>query len=641
MATPKKNKKPTTAETKRVLAQEKLHQIDAANKYTTIKTELALRNTLSTAPYRGFIAVDTETTGLDTLTCRMHGFSMCWNPHFSYWVPLDESDPDGNAKKLALLTKELDMGKTVILANAEYDIPVLGRHGCPVGEFVDVLKAVRLLYPNEKMFSLKDASEKLLDEVTVGMRELLGCKKDEVRFADISPDNQRIYACQDADLTRRLWTLFDTGKRHGYRNIPRPLDEVDNGIWKLEHDITPAVISMQTNGIAVDVKEAATQTEKLDKLIAANVKKLQALYDDPDIEFNLRSTSHKRHLLYDILKLTPSGYTDIKREPSTKKEFLEEMREMHEAVGLIIDGMSWLTLRNSFTAAIPGHVHPETGRVHPSLWALGTATGRFSCSKPNLQNVPKTIEDNFPVNVRDIFVASPGYTFIDLDYSQIELMLAAWMSQEPVWCEAYRCGVDVHEETAKWIYDIKEVSPAQRDKAKRANYSLLYGQGIDGFARKNGLERNEAANLIEKWLSTVGQFIAWRNMVKTNARATGKAYTYYRRMRSMDGIHSDDRSIKTKWERRAVSHTIQGTAADLMKIAMVRVWKRLPKQDPTIRLQLQVHDELLFEVRDDMVNEVVKMIVDKMTIKPKDFVPLKVDVKTGKKWGSVETWKGE
>jgi len=633
-----KAKKVTATEAKKIAAQDKLHEIDSANKYMLIKTKLALKHTLSTAMGE-FIAIDTETTGLDILTCCMHGFSMCWAPHFSYWIPLPESDADGNAEKLTLLAKAL-ASKTTVLANAEYDVPVLERHGCPIGKFVDVLKAVRLLYPNEKMFSLKDASEKLLGERTVTMQELLGYKKDEIRFSDISPDNQRIYACQDADLTKKLWTFFDTGKRYGYKDISRPLDKVDNGIWKLEHDISPAIVSMRTNGIAADIDEAMMQTKKLDAMIATNVEKLQTLYDDQDVKFNLRSTSHKRRLLYDILKLTPSGYTAIKHEPSTKAEFLEEMREAHEAVGLIIDGMSWSTLRNSFTAAIPEHIHPQTGRVHPSLWALGTATGRFSCSKPNLQNVPKTIEDNFPVNVRNIFVSSPGYTFVDCDYSQIELMLAAWMSREPIWCEAYRNGVDVHTETAKWIYGVTEVSPIQRDGAKRANYSLLYGQGVDSFARKNGLDRGEAENLVRNWLSTVGQFTAWRDIIKASACACGKAYTYYNRMRPMDGIHSDNKSIKSKWERRAVSHTIQGTAADLMKIAIARVWKRLPpKEDLGVKLLLQVHDELLLEVRDDIVDEIAKIVVDRMTIRLKDFVPLKVDVKIGKRWGSVKQWK--
>jgi DNA polymerase-1 len=328
---------------------------------------------------------------------------------------------------------------------------------------------------------------------------------------------------------------------------------------------------------------------------------------------------------------TPTG------QGSTEAQYLEAIRHEHEAVGVIIEAMSFSVLQRSFTSALPGKINPVTGRVHPSLWPMGTSTGRFSCSDPNLQNVPKKIGDDSPVNIRDAFVSRPGWTLVDCDYSQIELMIATWLSGEPMWWRAYVNGEDVHRNTAIKVYGVDDPTDKQRDDGKEGNYKLLYGQGARNFGRKYGMTLEKAEQFVDAWIAAVPRFAVWREKVKMDARRTGKAHTHFGRERPMDGIFSDDRKTAGEWERRAVSHTVQGTAADLMKMAIVRVHKALSER-PSLpaAMLLQIHDELLFEVRDDAIEEATELIRDRMTIVLDGFVPLKVDVKTGKTWGSCK-----
>lgn len=623
MAPEKKNKKTTAGEAKQALVREKLRHQDNGAIYVQIDNIDKLNESLNDALRdndEGFLAVDTETDGLNTAVCDILGFSFCGTERQAYWVPLHGDLVEEKAAKLTVLAYYLEC-VTALFYNAEFDIGVLEKHGCAVGDFQCVMKAAHFYNPNAPSFGLKQVAEKLLGAQTVEMKEILNCKKDEVDFMKLAPNEQRIYGCQDADLTMQLWDIFNPAIPDKHRQI-----------WDLEHALTRPVIAMKHAGVMIDPDKMKEFDDILRAEIESRVEKLRKWSSNPD--FNLRSPLQKQKLLYEKLGLTIPWRTPT-GQGSTEAQYLEAIRHEHEAVGVIMEAMSFSVLQRSFTSVLPGKIDIVTGRMHPSLWPMGTSTGRFSCSMPNLQNVPKDVGDDSPVNIRNAFVSRPGWSFIDCDYSQIELMIAAWLSKEPLWWEAYVNGEDVHRNTAMKIYGVSDPTDKQRNDGKGGNYQLLYGQGAKNFGRKYGMPLEKAEQFVDAWIAAVPRFAAWRERVKMDARQTGKAHTYFGRLRPMDGIFSDDRKTAAEWERRAVSHTIQGTAADLMKMAIVRVHKELTKHPslPT-EMILQVHDELLSEARDDAVGEATGLIRDRMTIMLDGFVPLKVDVKTGKKWGS-------
>jgi len=325
---------------------------------------------------------------------------------------------------------------------------------------------------------------------------------------------------------------------------------------------------------------------------------------------------------------------------------LQVIAHLHEVPKLMTEAASTNTNRTGFTNKLHKMID-EDGKLRSNFWATQVSTGRFCSSQPNLQNIPKTLEDG-AINIRDCFIADPGHTFIDIDYSQIELRVAASLSREPVWLKAFHEGKSVHKETANAIFGLNH-SDKEYKRAKTANFGILYGQTARAFSRMNNMSEIEAQLFIDGWYAAVPKVAEWIEKEKYHAWLTGYAETYFKRKRILqlnmfDSIDSEDKGIRAAWERKAISHIVQGTAADIMKIAIIRCHERIQKNNWPIQLLLTVHDEILFQTPDQFVDTAVPFLIDAMEFVIKDWVPITVDVEVGKRWGSLidyNTWVAE
>ena len=627
--------------------------MDRGCRYVEIKSVIELRKILN--GFGDTFAIDTETSGLDIRPGKteLYGFSICCEPAKAYWVPM----PTKACLKVLAAKAEKS---TLVMANAKYDIPILENHGVKVHDFQDVFIGVHLTWPNDKMTGgLKGLAEKHLTGVgsTLSMSKIIGVPKSKFMpgdFLKLSAKMQRIYGCQDADLTWRLWLLPELAETK----------EKQRGTWNLEHEIVRPVIHMEQAGVRINLDLLADQDKVLEQAYEIINKRVNEIasgerYGRPT-EINLRSWMQKSVMLFgdwnkktlshdkktaltDVngrllqpVEFTSSGYG------ATGKKFINSLRDKHPAVELLLHGSSLATLRSSFTSKIPGMVDDD-GKLRASFWPVGTATGRFSCSSPNLQNIPKCAGDYVPVNIRAAFVPDEGWIFVDADFSQIELRIPASLANEKVWIDAFAKGESPHVATAIKMFGA-DYTEEDYKKAKNQNFGALFGQTAYAFALLYNISEKKAQEFIDRWFETVPALIAWLGRRKRIAFQRGWAKTHFGRMRpltgngndgGMTGIWSDVPGERAKWERRAISQEVQGTAADIMKITMKRCYDRIivPAKFP-VEMLLTVHDELLFHTPKKHRDELVPMIRDAMELDIKGFVPLAVDIEAGSSWSS-------
>ena len=614
-ATKEKVKKKTKTEIKReeefALQQSYLDMWDR-NNYKLIHDYEQLHEVLT------FIgdefAIDTETSGLDIRKgyTDLYGISISSEEGTAYWIP-----------KLTVKMKRLFHKKfkksTVIMANAKYDIPILENHGMKVCDFADVFIGMHLTFPNDRGGGLKGLADTHLTGIgqTLLMHKLLQKPKSKIETGDfllLDKRTQRIYGAQDADLTWRLWQSKPC--QDAKRDYPE--------IWKLEHDIIRPTIHLETVGIRID-KELML---KQDAILEAEYIKLSKRVNEiarkhlgiKDLELNIRSTQQKSNLIFgqwdkdrevhDESKalrnskgepIRPIVRTDSGRG-STGKKFLGALRNENEAIDLILKASSLSTLRSHFTSKIPNELCDD-GKLRGSFWPIGAATGRFTSSKPNLQNIPKCAADYIPVNIRDCFTADEGWILINPDSAQIELRIAASLSGETVWIDAFADGISPHVATAVEMFG-KNYTEDEYKKSKNMNFGIVYGQTAYAFAMMYGISEDEAQGFIDRWKKAVPALTAWVERQRRECERTGIATTHFGRVRPMsssiydDNIWSSQRSIVESWKRKGVNFIVQGTAVDLLKMSMVRAYKQITQViDFPLQMLLTVHDELLFDGR--------------------------------------------
>jgi DNA polymerase-1 len=449
--------------------------------------------------------------------------------------------------------------------------------------------------------------------------EVAGKGKSQISFAEVTLDRAREYACEDADFTLRLRELFE----------PQLTEQKLDGLFReLEIPLIPVLARMETNGIRIDVPFFQEMNSKLESDLSCVREEIVEMAGE---EFNLNSTPQLREILFEklglpVLKRTKTG-------PSTDASVLEELAAMgHPLPTQLLEYRQLEKLRNTYVDALPRMVNPQTGRIHTSFNQTVAATGRLSSSDPNLQNIP--IRTELGREIRKGFVAEEGHLFFGADYSQIELRVLAHFSGDEAFVRAFREGIDVHKQTAAVIFDVglEEVTPEMRARAKTINFATLYGQGDFSLARQLEISREEAREFIEEYFRRFSGVRAFLDQQVDLARDQGYVETLGGRRRYIPEMQARNFNVRQFGERVAQNTPIQGTAADLIKMAMIRIHKLLESRFPSSKLLLQVHDELLLEVPEEEVEEVGRMVVEEMEGAMELDVPLAVDSAAGESW---------
>jgi DNA polymerase-1 len=579
----------------------------------------------------GRFAVDTETDHVDPLRARLVGISLAWEEGKGVYVPLGH-DYDGAPEQLALAEVQKRLGP--LLADPEfpkfaqnliYDAHVLGRHGLPVvGWDLDTMVAAFLLDSGRSSYSMDSLAEEYLGYTTIKYSEVAGKGAKQVTLNLVDVDRVTEYAAEDADVTLRLAgqlapRLDAAGLRELYDRIDGPL--------------LPVLVEMEANGIRVDTGLLQEMSAEMEGALETARGEIHSL---AGVEFNVDSPKQLREVLFDGLGLKPGRRTAKSGVASTDAQTLEELAGEHAIAGRILEYRELAKLKGTYVDALPKLVHPETGRVHTSYHPTGAATGRLSSSDPNLQNIPARTEAGR--RIRSAFVPEEGYRFLASDYSQVELRVLAHMAEDEELTEAFRAGEDIHRFTASRVFGVsdEEVTTTMRRRAKAVNFGILYGMSETRLAREQGIPRGEARGFIRAYFERFSSVRAYIDRVREQALQEAAVRTLFGRVRFFPQLHQRvNRAVQEQALRAAVNTTIQGTAADLMKLAMLRVDRELKRQGLSARVLLQVHDELLLEVPINLVSRVRTLVREAMEGVHRLAVPLVVDQKDGESWLEV------
>ena len=603
-------------------------QMSQDRDYEAVRTEEQLDAMLAALHEAGRFAFDTETTALDPMRAALVGLSFSVSPGRAWYVPVGHKEGDQLPLETVLarvrpLMESPDLAKCA--HNANYDVTILENYGvrCNNVDF-DTMIAAHLLGKTAGALGLKNMSLDVLGIEMTPIKDLIGTGKKQVTFdkIDIEPATQ--YAAADADMTGRLRAVLEQKvASQGFTNI---LDD-------MEMPLVPVLVSMQRHGIKMD----AGALHEMSRDLNQQMQQVEVdLYNSIGHTVNINSPQQLSDLLFNELglprtKRTKTGY-------STDANSLEGLKGLHPVVDNILEYRQISKLKSTYVDALPEMINPVTGRIHTSYNQTGSATGRISSSDPNLQNIP--VRTELGRQVRRAFVAdnAPEWLLFSADYSQIELRVLAHLSQDPGLLDAFRRGEDIHSSTASLMFDvpINEVDSDMRRIAKVLNFGVIYGLSPHGIAQQTGFSREEGANFIESYFSKYPGIRDYIETIKADARANNYVETLLGRRRYVPEINASNFNVRGGAERVAVNMPIQGTAADIMKLAMVRVHRRLQEDEMKTKMLLQVHDELVFETHQDELDAIKNVVFDEMPAAMDLDVTLKVDAKWGHSWGDME-----
>ena len=564
-------------------------------------------------------AFDAETTSTDPMYASLVGLSFSWADEQGVYVPTPLPDGTGTDAVLDMLGPLLEADTTKVGHNLKYDLLVLRRHGVEVGgPLVDTMVAHYLVAPEEN-HNLDDVARSVLNYKMVPISDLLGDGED-ISMRDVAVEETAPYACEDADIALRLADALEERLEE---------DELQEIAEEMEYPLVRVLAEMEHVGITVD-------TDVLDEIssrLESELSEIESeIYDLAGEEFNINSPQQLGVILFEKLDLpvvskTPTG------NPSTKESVLQELSTEHEIPGLVLDWRSTYKIKSTYLDALGELVHPETGRIHTSFNQTRTSTGRLSSSDPNLQNIP--IRTEVGREIRRAFVPRDGWKLMAADYAQIELRILASMSGDEAMIETFREEGDIHTDAAARVYDIdpSEVTSDQRSKAKEVNYGIPYGISPWGLAQRLRMPFDEANDLIKQYRKSYSGVSRLLNELVEQAQENGYAQTMLGRRRYLPDIDSSNSNQRSAAERVAVNMPIQGTQADMIKIAMNRIHERLADATWDAEMLLQVHDELVFELPPDEVDEVRSMVEAEMRdALPLDDVPVVIDIGVGDHW---------
>ncbi|WP_109125429.1 DNA polymerase I [Dyella sp. C11] len=582
---------------------------------------------IATAP---LVSFDTETTSIDSMQADIVGLSLSVEPGYACYVPLAHDYPGAPAQLnrdqvLATLKPFFeDASRPKMGQHAKYDINILSNYGIHLqGLKHDSMLESYVWNATATRHDMDSLAKKYLDVDTIKYEQVAGKGAKQIPFSHVDLDTACRYAAEDADITLRLhhalWPKLESeaSLRSVYENIEIPL--------------IPVLASMEQRGVLIDVSELRMQSQQLGKRM---LELQQQAWKGAGHEFNLDSPKQLQAVLFDELGLpikvkTPTG------QPSTNEEALEAIADDHALPRLILDYRGLAKLRSTYTDKLAEMVNPRTGRVHTSYHQGSVATGRVSSSDPNLQNIPIRTEEGR--RIREAFVAPEGWVVLAADYSQIELRIMAHLSGDEGLVKAFQEGGDVHRATAAEVFGLKpeEVSANQRRAAKAINFGLMYGMSAFGLARQLGVDRGEASDYMARYFARYPGVHAFMEATRQQAHRDGYVETLFGRRLYLENLQSRTQALRAGAERAAVNAPMQGTAADIIKRAMIAVHAWLLERQDDAHMLMQVHDELVFEVRKDVVDDVRAGVVERMSGAATLSVPLLVEAGVGKNWGEA------
>ncbi|MFH1017887.1 MAG: DNA polymerase I [Pseudomonadota bacterium] len=600
----------------------------AARDYERVVTKKGLEDLVRILQKAPLISVDTETTGLHPADAKAIGISFCTVPGQAFFVPFAKTDLTEEEIWKALRPFLEDAGKPKGGQNVKYDRQVFANSGIDVrGITFDTMIESYLLDSSARQHNLDTISLKYLGIQKIPTSELIGKGKKQIPMLEADPERLAEYACEDADMAFRLHELFAPQiEHHGlgslYRDVELPLTEV--------------LGDMEKTGIAVD----SAKLKELSVMLSGRLAELTAaIHKEAGEEFNINSPKQLGPILFEKLRIHEGlGIKRVKKTQTgyaTDQETLEAYAE-HPIVALLLEYRNLSKLFSTYVESLPALVHPATHRIHTSFNQTVTATGRLSSSDPNLQNIP--IRTDLGKEIRKAFIpGEKGWRILSADYSQIELRILAHLSDDPNLVETFRRKDDVHRRTASLIFGVPldQVDSALRGRAKTINFGVLYGMGPQRLARETGIKLAEAKEFIEKYFEKYARVKRYLDSQIDQAREKGYVTTLLGRRREIPDISSPNPGLASNAERIALNTPIQGSAADLIKVAMVSIHRALKENNLKCRMLLQVHDELVFEVPEDEIEAARKLIRNGMESAMSLKVPIVVDVGVGANWAEA------
>ena len=581
------------------------------------KMDVFLQNILT----KEIFSLDTETTGTDPIRAELVGMSFSFKENQAFYVPVPANRDE--AQKIVNKFKPVfENEKTVKVGqNIKYDMLVLSNYGVEIrGRMFDTMIAHYVLQP-ELHHGMDYLAEVYLKYETIKIEELIGPKgKNQKNMRDLPPSAVYKYACEDADVTLKLKHILE--KKLKEQGVEALFEEI-------EMPLVPVLAYMERNGVRIDtaaLKETSLHFTARMQQIEKEVHELAGM------EFNIASPKQVGEVLFDRLKIVEKAKKTKSGQYVTSEDVLESLRGKHEIVGKILEHRGLKKLLSTYIDALPQLINPQTGHIHTSFNQTVTATGRLSSSNPNLQNIPVRNEDG--KEIRKAFIPEDGCEFFSADYSQIELRIMAHLSQDPHMIEAFQKGQDIHAATAAKIYktDLEHVSREQRSKAKTANFGIIYGISTFGLAERLNVERREAKELIDGYFANYPHVKEYMDESIRVAREKGYIETIFKRKRYLPDINSRNAVVRGYAERNAINAPIQGSAADIIKVAMIRIYRRFREEGIQSKMILQVHDELNFSVVPAEKEKVQQIVISEMEAAYKMKAPLRADYGWGKNW---------
>ena len=594
--------------------------------YHIVNTTPAFNELLNRLSATESFAFDTETTSLDAISAQLVGISISPTPDEAYYIPVGHVGW-GEVEQLPLeqvisglkpLLEDIALAK--LAHNGKYDMTILAEHGVEVNNLsFDTMVAAYLL--GEKSLGLKTLAFSKLGIEMTPITALIGSGSKQISMSQVEIKQAADYACADADMTGQLAEL-----------LSRELHQ--QGVWQLfsevEMPLVPVLVTMERNGVALDTEIMREMSHRLgEQLLQLETE----IYNNVGHQFNINSPQQLSCILFEELKLPPTRKT--KGGYSTGASVLEELRGAHPVIEFILDYRQLAKLKSTYIDTLPTLINPKTGRVHTSFNQTKTATGRLSSSEPNLQNIP--VRGKAGRKIRQAFIAPPGSCLLAGDYSQIDLRALAHLSQDSRLLNAFQQDEDIHTATAAQLYgvDASKVTKDMRRLAKTVNFGVIYGMSDYGLEQATGLSREESAQFIASYFDKYPGVKQYLESTKEQAREAGYVQTLLGRKRFIPEINSPNRQVREGAERMAINMPVQGTSADIIKVAMVNLHREMDERRLKSKLLLQVHDELIFEVPQEELETMRQLVPQVMTTALTLSVPLKVDIKTGNNWGEI------
>ena len=591
------------------------------HRYELVEGEEDLRRLLDFFRTTQILSLDTETTSTNPIEAELVGMSFAVKEHEAYYVP---TPPDRSAAQhIVDLFRPLLEDEHIVKVgqNLKYDLQVLRNYGVELrGPMWDTMIAHYLIQP-ELRHNMDYMAETYLHYHTIHIDELIGPRgKNQRSMRDLDPKDVYEYAAEDADITLQLKNKLEPElKKYDAEHL----------FYDLEMPLMPVLAEMEMTGVRIDTASLAETSVQLNQRMQEIE---QRIYELAGEHFNIASPKQVGDILFDKLKIVEKAKKTKTGQYVTSEEVLQQLRHKHEIVDKILQHRGLKKLLGTYIDTLPTLINPRTGCIHTSFNQTVTATGRLSSSDPNLQNIPVRGEDG--KEIRKAFVPEPGCLFFSADYSQIELRVMAHLSGDPHMIEVFREGKDLHAATAANIYhkELDEVTRDERSKSKRANFGIIYGITVFGLAERLDISREEAKQLIDGYFQTFPQVHDYMEQAKEQARRQGYVTTLFGRRRYLPDINSANATVRGFAERNAINAPIQGTAADIIKVAMIRIFRRFKEAHLKSKMILQVHDELNFSVLPEEKEQVERIVIEEMQRAIDLKVPLVADSGWGTNW---------